>query len=134
MTNNKRGWLNRVALAAPNTVRHGGQTPSAPEAPQDASVPAVLPLPIRAEVVRVTPLDESGQPGPESLVRLSTCGRGSISFEHSRPLSARRALVSVDNADFGRLEAEVQLSWCRFNHKGHYTSGGRFVQHADRIA
>jgi hypothetical protein len=87
-----------------------------------------------AVTARIVPFDDSGEPGPESLVELYSCDGRGVSFHHQLPLSARRALISVDDKDFGRLEAEVNLSWCRFNHMGHYTSGGRFVQPADKIA
>ena len=83
---------------------------------------------------RIVPLDDSGEPGPESQVELSSCDGRGISFHHQLPLSTRRALISVEDEDFGRLEAEVSLSWCRFNRMGHYTSGGRFVQPTGRIA
>lgn len=134
MTVNKHGWLNQFSSTESNTVRPKGQAHFAPEAPQNGPVPPVLPIHARVEFARITPLDERGQPEPESLVRLSSCDRLGISFEHGRPLNARRALVTMDDADFGRLEAEVQLSWCRFNHTGHYTSGGRFVQPMAKIA
>jgi hypothetical protein len=134
MTINKQGWLNHFSSTDTNTVRPQGQAHFAPEAPQNEPVPPVFPIDSRAEFARLTPLDDRGQPEPESLVRLSSCDKRGISFEHHRPLSARRALITVNNADFGRLEAEVQLSWCRFNHMGHYTSGGRFVQPMAKIA
>jgi hypothetical protein len=134
MTFNKHGWLKHVPNTDSNTVRPMGQAHSAPEAPQNEPVPTVFDTDSCMEFARITPLDDRGQPGPESLVRLSSCDRRGLSFEHRLPLSARRALVSVDDADFGRLEVEVQLSWCRFNHMGHYTSGGRFVQPMAKIA
>ena len=83
---------------------------------------------------RIVPFDDQGLPGPEALVELNSYDRRGVSFHHQLPLSARRALISVDDEDFGSLEAEVNLSWCRFNRMGHYTSGGRFVQPAGRIA
>ena len=134
MTVNKYAWLNQLSSAESNTVRPRGQAHFAPEAPQDVPVPPVFPIHARVEFAQLTPLDDQGQPEPASLVRLSSCDRRGISFEHGRPLSARRALVTMDDADLGRLEAEVQLSWCRFNHTGHYTSGGRFVQPTAKIA
>lgn len=134
MTINKHGWLNRNSSPELNTVRPQGQAHLAREAPQDVPVPAALESSADAEIARVTPLDDRGEPGPESLVRLRSCDRWGLSFEHPTPMSARRALVTVDDADFGRLEAEVRLSWCRFNRMGHYTSGGRFVQPAAKIA
>ena len=87
-----------------------------------------------AVTARIVPLDDRGKPGLESQVELNSWDGRDISFHHQLPLSARRALILVDDEDFGRLEAEVNLSWCRFNHMGHYTSGGRFVQPAGRIA
>jgi hypothetical protein len=77
---------------------------------------------------RIVPFDDRGVPGPESQVELNSCDHREISFHHQLPLSARRAVISVEDANFGNFQAEVSLSWCRFNHMGHYTSGGRFVQ------
>ncbi len=87
-----------------------------------------------AVAARIVPFDDSGEPGPESLVELYSCDGRGVSFHHQLPLSARRALISVEDEDFGSLEAEVSLSWCRFNRMGHYTSGGRFVQPTGKIA
>jgi hypothetical protein len=88
----------------------------------------------KAVTARIVPFNDSGERGPESLVELSSCDGRGVSFHHQLPLSARRALISVEDEDFGNLEAEVSLSWCRFNRMGHYTSGGRFVQPTGRIA
>lgn len=87
-----------------------------------------------AVAARIVPLDDRGEPGPESQVELNSWDGRDISFHHQLPLNARRVLISVEDEDFGRLEAEVSLSWCRFNRLGHYTSGGRYVQPAGRIA
>ena len=72
-------------------------------------------------------LDDQGKPGSAATVELHQCDRHGISFHHPLPLNARRVLVSLQNSNYGPWEAEVELSWCRFNRMGHYTSGGRFV-------
>jgi hypothetical protein len=133
MTTNKINWLNQpyhstkavelrrnlTALTADScTVQQG--------VVDGCSSPAIA--------ARIVPFDDAGEPGPESQVELSSCDHRGISFHHQLPLSARRALISVEDEDFGNLEAEVSLSWCRFNRMGHYTSGGRFVQPTGRIA
>ena len=50
-----------------------------------------------------------------------------VTFQHPQPLHVRRALVVLEDLNFGRIAAEVDLSWCRFSRRGQYTSGGRFV-------
>ena len=133
MTINKYGRLNRPSSSAnPIGFRHNLSVLMADTCPvQQGVVDMNSSLAIAA---RIVPLDDQGEPGPESQVELNSCDEWGISFHHQLPLSARRALISVEDEDFGRLEAEVSLSWCRFNRMGHYTSGGRLVQPAVRIA
>jgi len=81
---------------------------------------------------RITPLDAQGRPREPRDVRLSELNEWGVAFEHPAPLADRRALVSVESPRFGAIAAEVELSWCRYNEGGRYTSGGRFVQMTDR--
>ena len=74
------------------------------------------------------PLDEQGRPGDAHSVEVSNVDGRSITFHHVSPLWSRRAMVELQGHREGRFAAEVDLSWCRFNRKGRYTSGGRFVQ------
>ena len=77
---------------------------------------------------RITPLDAQGRPREPRDVRLRELNEWGVAFEHPAPLADRRALVSVESPRFGAIAAEVELSWCRYNEGGRYTSGGRFVQ------
>ncbi|HYO25771.1 MAG TPA: hypothetical protein VEQ85_12580 [Lacipirellulaceae bacterium] len=79
---------------------------------------------------RLTPLDAQGRPRDARDVRLRELNEWGVAFEHPAPLADRRALVSVESPRFGAIAAEVELSWCRYNEGGRYTSGGRFVQMA----
>ena len=75
----------------------------------------------------MTPLDEQGRPGKTRPVRLAELNERGLAVEHQLPLRDRRALVTVDDPKVGSFTAEVDLSWCRFQPGGRYTSGGRFV-------
>ena len=133
MTIDRHGWLKQPSSST-NPIglrRHLSKLPTDTCPVQQGVVDGSSSYAVAA---RIVPLDDRGKPGPKSQVELNSWDGRDISFHHQLPLSARRALISVDDEDFGRLEAEVNLSWCRFNHMGHYTSGGRFVQPAGRIA
>ena len=82
----------------------------------------------------VTPLDDYGKLGTTTKVDLNILDGREVSFHHQLPLSARRAFVSVDDEYLGSWEAIVDLSWCRFNRRGYYTSGGRFAVPATQTA
>jgi hypothetical protein len=77
---------------------------------------------------RITPLDEQGRPREPRDVRLRLLDDRGLAFEHPAPLADRRAWVSVESPTLGVIAAEIELSWCRYNEGGRYTSGGRFVQ------
>ena len=133
MTIDRLGWLKQPSNSTnPVGLRHNLSELSTATCPvQQGVVEMSSSLVVAA---RIVPLDDRGEPGSESQVELNSCDGRGISFHHQLPLSARRALISVEDNDFGCLEAEVSLSWCRFNRMGHYTSGGRFVRPAGRIA
>jgi hypothetical protein len=130
MTINKFGWLNQLDFSTTSTATRRNLAALGCTVQQGVVEESAAP----AIAARIVPYDDAGKPGPVSLVELSSCDRRGISFHHQLPLSARRAVISVKDEDFGNLEAEVSLSWCRFNRMGHYTSGGRFVQPPGRIA
>ncbi|MCA9257771.1 MAG: hypothetical protein KDA61_01170 [Planctomycetales bacterium] len=77
---------------------------------------------------RLTPLDARGMPGETRDVALHSVDERGIAFDHRLPLADRRAMVTVESPQLGRIVAEVDLSWCRYRTGGGYTSGGRFVQ------
>jgi hypothetical protein len=85
-----------------------------------------------AVLARLTPIDAQGRPREARDVRLRELNEWGVAFEHPAPLADRRALVSVESPRYGAIAAEVELSWCRYNEGGRYTSGGRFVQMTDR--
>jgi hypothetical protein len=85
-----------------------------------------------AVTARITPLDRQGRPREARDVRLRELSEWGVAFDHPAPLDDRRALVSVESPRFGSIAAEVELSWCRYNAGGRYTSGGRFVQLVNR--
>jgi hypothetical protein len=84
-----------------------------------------------AVLARLTPIDAQGRPREARDVRLRELNEWGVAFEHPAPLADRRALVSVESPRYGAIAAEVELSWCRYNEGGRYTSGGRFVQMTD---
>ena len=83
---------------------------------------------------RLMSLDNHGRPGPPRSVEINDVDGHRITFHHSSPLRTRRAMIVLEGQGTERFTVEVDLSWCRFNCKGRYTSGGRFVQLVGRIA
>jgi hypothetical protein len=77
---------------------------------------------------RMTPLDALGRPRESREVRLRVLNERGLAFEHPAPLADRRAWVLLESPRYGAVAAEIELSWCRYNEGGRYTSGGRFVQ------
>lgn len=88
----------------------------------------------RSVHARITTLDAIGTPGPTHAIRIKRFDRHGITFSHHCPLRDRRVLVSIESPMIGRFLVEVDLSWCQFSRQGDYTSGGRFVQLANRSA
>lgn len=76
----------------------------------------------------LVPQDEQGNSGRSCQIEVKDFDERGITFQHPQPLHDRRALVVLEGLNLGRIAAEVDLSWCRFSSRGHYTSGGRFVQ------
>jgi len=77
---------------------------------------------------RIALFDKQGQLGPSYPVEVKDFDERGIAFDHRLPLTDRRAMVTLEGPGMGRLVAEVDLGWCRFNRGGQYTSGGRFVR------
>jgi hypothetical protein len=87
-----------------------------------------------AVLFRLTPLDEYGQPMPRQsivVVGKNISLRG-ISFIHNRPLSYRRARITLIQPGIGHFDAEVDIRWCRFTRPEWYESGGRLLRTATR--
>lgn len=81
-------------------------------------------LPLKAQII---PLNAAGEPCPPREVELRDFNERGLTFDHPRPIKGRRAKLVFDDSRFGKLNAEVDLSWCRYLPGGRYTSGGRFV-------
>jgi len=87
-----------------------------------------FPLPPGARLhAYIVSQDEQGKPGRSCQIEVKDFDERGITFQHPQPLHNRRALVMLEGLNLGRIAAEVDLSWCRFSSRGHYTSGGRFV-------
>jgi hypothetical protein len=82
---------------------------------------------------RMTPLDPLGRPRESREVRLRVLNERELAFEHPAPLADRRAWVLLESSRYGTVAAEIELSWCRYNEGGRYTSGGRFVQFLSQV-
>jgi len=120
MTTNKSSCLYELTMSAKTTrsVASRCQLPPVTLKTDNASA-------VRA---RIALLSDQGQLGPSHQVNVKHFDQRGIAFDHRLPLSARRAMVTIEGPGMGRLVAEVDLGWCRFNRGGQYTSGGRFVQ------
>jgi hypothetical protein len=80
-------------------------------------------------LLSLTPLDANGEPLVDSatIVLGKDISRSGISFFHDRPLHYRRAIISLEQPEFGRFAAEIDIHWCRFTRPGWYVSGCRLV-------
>jgi hypothetical protein len=76
---------------------------------------------------RLTQLNSDRQPIHDDAITVvgKDISRRGLSFFHEQPLTYRRAIVSLDDPDFGRFAAEIDVNWCRFTRPGWYESGGR---------
>lgn len=91
-------------------------------------------LPNRGLRARITPLDEQGQPAASWTVVVVELDERTIAFNHLVPLTARRAIVTFEKRGMSTYSLEVELTWCRFDQKHQYTSGGRFILPLGRTA
>lgn len=91
-------------------------------------------LPNRSLRARVTPLDEQGRPAASWTVVVVELDERTIAFHHLVPLSARRVIVTFEKRGMSTHSLEVELTWCRFDQRHQYTSGGRFILPLGRTA
>lgn len=83
---------------------------------------------------RLTPLDDDRQPirGKSLVVVGKNISQRGFSFVYNRPVSYRRARLTLIQPGLGQLDAELDIRWCRFTGSGWYESGGRLVRAASR--
>lgn len=96
--------------------------------PNIENLPGIL---LRA---RLTPLDTHNQPMKPLTVVVTAIDEHAIVFNHFVPLSARQAIVTFEKQGMSTYSVEVELTWCRFDQRHRYTSGGRFVMPLGRTA
>lgn len=79
---------------------------------------------------RLTPLDGNGHPLEEQATTVigKNLSPANIGFSHDRPLSGRRAVISLDHPTIGRFAVEVEIIWTRRTAIGIYESGGRLIR------
>jgi hypothetical protein len=77
----------------------------------------------------VVPLDDQTQApiGPAFDVTGTDLSRGGLSFSHTEPIPYRTVAISFPEESGITSAFVVSLSWCRFNQRGDYQSGGRFL-------
>jgi hypothetical protein len=78
----------------------------------------------------LTPLDIDRQPieaEATTVVGKNICRCG-LSFFHERPITHRRALISLAQPGLGQFVAEIDINRCRFTRPGWYESGGRLLR------
>jgi hypothetical protein len=83
---------------------------------------------------RVTPLDKLGQPMASWTVVVVEIDERHIAFNHVVPLTARNVVITFEKRGCSTHSIEVELTWCRFDTKHQYTSGGRFILPLGRTA
>jgi hypothetical protein len=91
-------------------------------------------LPNRALRARVTPLDAQGRPAASWTVVVVELDERTIAFSHLVPLTARHVIVTFEKRGMSTHSVEVELTWCRFDRRHQYTSGGRFILPLGRTA
>ena len=92
------------------------------------SLPGIL---LRA---RLTPFDSQNRPGTPLTVVVTAIDEHTIVFNHFVPLTARQAIVTFEKQGMSTYSVELELTWCRFDQRNRYTSGGRFVMPLGRTA
>jgi hypothetical protein len=97
----------------------------------DFELPALPSTRLRA---RVTPLDKLGQPMASWTVVVVEIDERHIAFNHVVPLTARNVVITFEKRGCSTHSIEVELTWCRFDTKHQYTSGGRFILPLGRTA
>lgn len=79
---------------------------------------------------RFTPIDEHGKPQDDEATTIigKNLSPANIGFSHDRPLTCRRAIISLDHPTVGRFAVEVEIVWSRRTAIGIYESGGRLIR------
>ncbi|TWU29387.1 hypothetical protein [Bythopirellula polymerisocia] len=83
---------------------------------------------------RLTPLDAQNRPASPLTVVVTAIDEHTIVFNHFVPLTAKQAIVTFEKQGMSTYSVEVELTWCRFDERHRYTSGGRFVMPLGRTA
>jgi hypothetical protein len=83
---------------------------------------------------RVTPLDEQGLPMTSWTVVVVELDERTITFNHLMPITARKIIVTFEKRGMSTHSVDVELTWCRFDQRHKYTSGGRFLLPLGRTA
>ena len=74
------------------------------------------------------------QPATSHAIKVKEFDEQGITFYHRLPLVGRRAMLVLESPRVGPLTTEVDLTWCHFNRRGQYTSGGRIVRQIGKTA
>ena len=82
----------------------------------------------------LTPLNSAREPIHDDALTVvgKDISRRGLSFFHERPLTYRRAIVSLEHPDFGHFAAEIDINRCRFTKPGWYESSGRLMGLVER--
>lgn len=80
--------------------------------------------------IALIPLDDRTEEpiGDPILVTGRDISVDGISFTHNRPLSCRKAAVTLREPNKPPVTLVVRLSWCRCTREGLYQSGGHFLR------
>jgi len=77
-------------------------------------------------------VDAAGQPTADvTVVAGRHVSQRGFDFFHPEPMPHRLVVATFDCGDSGRLQVLLDVSWCRFNRRGWYESGGRFLRVLD---
>jgi hypothetical protein len=81
-------------------------------------------------LVSITPVGADGSvlSEQELVVAGKHISEGGLGFFHPNPLSFRKVVCVLQDAEEKPLRLLMDLSWCRFTKQGWYESGGRFLQ------
>ncbi|QEG33894.1 hypothetical protein [Bythopirellula goksoeyrii] len=83
---------------------------------------------------KLTPLDSQNRPMAPITVVVTAIDEHTLVFNHFVPLPARLAIVTFEKQGMSTYSVELELTWCRFDQRQRYTSGGRFVMPLGRTA
>jgi len=83
-----------------------------------------------SHLLKLVPIDKDGFTRPEkqfTVVGRDVSARG-LSFFHQHPIPYRRAIISLEHPQAGRISVEMIINRCRFHRLGWYESAGRLVR------